>query len=216
MWGLIKGKENSNVQAMFVSVRFGVFLDKGVQSVHTFTVAVAIVIENGSIEAKEWNTRNCLTANQKKQKSNNLKHGHICKDFPPFSLLSDLSRYQRTNEWMNWKQLITMLLQRSNHRKSSSTNRTMESHRQYRYRWPINVRKHYRFIPINTYSVSTRCDVPLIRPLRCKVCTCRTNQDEKRKLFDKRSWVEAVLWRYYDRTRLSNTQMNQFLIGTII
>jgi len=98
MWGLTKGKEkNSNLQTMFVGVRFGVFLHNRVQSVHTFTVAVAILIEDGSIEAKEWNARNCLMANQKKQKSNNSKHWHICIDVPPFALLSDLSRYQRTN-----------------------------------------------------------------------------------------------------------------------
>jgi len=80
---------------MFLGVRFGVFRHKRVQSVHTLTVAVAIVIENGGIQAKEWNTRNRLMANQKKQKSNTLKHWHNCIDISPFS--SDLSRYQRTN-----------------------------------------------------------------------------------------------------------------------
>jgi len=84
-------RKNSNLQTMFVGVRFGVFLHKRVQSVHACTVTVVVVIENRSIEAKEWNPRKCLTANQKKHKSNNLKHCHICIDIPCFSLLSDLT-----------------------------------------------------------------------------------------------------------------------------
>ena len=121
---------------------------------------------------------------------------------------------------MNWKQLITTFLQRRNHQKSSCTSRTMESHRKYRYRWSIKVRKNNRFIPIITYwkhlVVFSRCDDLLIRPSMCKVCTCRTKQDEKRKLVDKRSRVKAVQPMYYSRTRrLSNKEMDRFLTGTI-
>jgi len=49
---------------MFVNVRFGIFLHKCIQSVHTFTVTIAIVIEN---RVKEWNM--CKTVQQQTRRS---------------------------------------------------------------------------------------------------------------------------------------------------
>jgi len=158
---------------MFVGIQFGILLHKCVQSVHTFTVTIAIVIENGSIKSKEWNMCNCLMANQNKQKSNYWSIDIFVLIFLPLHCSPTFSVVREDiNKWIE-----------SNSFQCSCNEGTVKnplpwiehgiSPKRHWHCWLINVRKYYWFIPITTYrkhlTVSSRCNNLHIRPLKCKV-----------------------------------------------